>query len=329
MPKSVHKRPAAQASRVRVAWRAVRALLHIGLGVAVCALAFPLLDHRRRARIVSWWARGFLAALGLRLQVRGAWPSTPGRYLLVSNHITWLDIFVIHAVEPVRFVSKSEVRSWPLAGYLATRAGTLYVDRARKRDTIDIGVQMYDVMAGGEPVGVFPEGTTSDGSVLLPFFSPLLQPAVRCHASLVPAGVRYRRADGSINTDLAFIGDQTFLQSVQVTLRQPDTRVEVRLGAPIACAGLHRRELTQLAEDAVAGLLEVTVDHHWQASGTTGKADGTPPRHSRSRRAAEARAEADSLVGAEAADAAQAAAVDSGARAQVDARSDPAGGSTP
>ncbi|MDE3009939.1 MAG: 1-acyl-sn-glycerol-3-phosphate acyltransferase [Pseudomonadota bacterium] len=315
MPKSAHKRPATQASRARVAWRATRALVHIGLGVAVCTLAFPMLSRRRRARIVSWWARGFLAALGMRLQQHGAWPSTAGRYLLVSNHITWLDIFVIHAVEPVRFVSKSEVRSWPLAGYLATRAGTLYVDRARKRDTIDIGVQMHDVMAGGEAVGVFPEGTTSDGSVLLPFFSPLLQPAVRCQASLVPAGVRYRRTDGSTNTDLAFIGDQTFLQSVQVTLRQPDTRVEVRLGAPISCAGLHRRELTRLAEDAVAELLEVSVDHDWQASGTSGKADGTPPRHARSRRAAEARADAVAMVEAETA---------AGAATRTDPRSEPA-----
>lgn len=255
--------------RALIAWRMVRGLSHVLLGALICTLVFPWLSSRGRAPWVGWWARGFLASLGLRVRVHGSWPAQPGRYLLASNHISWLDIFVIHAVKPVRFVSKSEVRSWPLAGYLASRAGTLFVDRARKRDTVDIGEQMHEVLAGGEAIGIFPEGTTSDGTVLLPFFSPLLQPAVRCEASLVPTGLRYRRADGSTNTALAFIGEQTFLASVQVTLLQPESEVEVHFGAPIAASGRHRRELTREVEQAVAGLLDLPIDRHWRAPGSS------------------------------------------------------------
>lgn len=286
---SVDTRPAstpahARVSSVVIGWRMVRGLAQVLLGVLICVLLFPWLSQARRAPVVSWWARGFIAALGLRLRVQGRWPDAPGRYLLTSNHISWLDIFVIHAVKPVRFVSKSEVRHWPVAGFLATSAGTLYVDRNRKRDTLDIGAQMQAVMDAGEPVGIFPEGTTSDGTVLLPFFSPLLQPAVRSTATLVPTGVRYRRPDGRINTDLAFIGEQTFLESVRITLRQPATEAEVRFGALIPSDGLHRRELTARAEAAVATLLGVAVDPGWQAPGDHAEANRTP-RHARGRRA--------------------------------------------
>jgi len=224
-------------SRARIAWRVLRGATHVLLGTLICALVFPWMRTRQRAPWVRWWARGFLAALGMRVRVQGHWPAQPGLYLLASNHISWLDIFVIHAVKPVRFVSKSEVRSWPLAGYLASQAGTLFVDRSRKRDTLDIGDQMHDVLVGGDAIGIFPEGTTSDGTVVLPFFSPLLQPAVRCAASLVPTGVRYRRPDGSTNTAIAFIGEQTFMQSVGITLRQPACEVEVHFGEPVSAAG--------------------------------------------------------------------------------------------
>ena len=282
----------ATASGATIVWRAARGLAQVVLGLLITTLIFPWLSQARRAPIVSWWARGFVAALGLRVRVVGAWPSEPGRYLLASNHITWLDIFVIHAVKPVRFVSKSEVRRWPVAGFLASRAGTLFVDRARKRDTLDIGAPMLAVMQNGEAVGIFPEGTTSDGQVLLPFFSPLLQPAVRCEATLVPSGLRYFRPDGSLNTALAFIGDQTFLESVKVTLRQPRTEAEVRFGPLITSTGLHRRELTRQLETAIAKLLDLQVDRAWLAPGADAPPGGSTPVHPSSRRSAAADSEA-------------------------------------
>lgn len=240
-----------------------RGLAHVALGALLCAAVFPFLRPSRRAGVIRWWARGFVAALGIRVAVEGAWPSQPGRYLLAANHVSWLDIFVIHSVHPVRFVSKSEVRSWPVAGFLASRAGTLFLDRARKRATRDIGAQMLEALEAGEAVGIFPEGTTSDGTVLLPFFSPLLQPAVGCAAEVVPTAIRYQRGDGERNTALAFIGEQTFLESVLITARQRGLSVRVRFGVPIASQGQQRRELTRQAERAVSELLGVAVTPGW------------------------------------------------------------------
>lgn len=250
-----------------LAWRLARAFAHIGLGMLICALVFPWLRYRQRAGIIRWWARGLLGALGIRVCQSGSWPGTPGRYLLAANHISWLDIFVVHSVMPVRFVAKSEVRQWPVAGYLARSAGTLFVDRTRKRDTVNIGAQMLEVLADGDAVGIYPEGTTSDGTVVLPFFSPLLQPAVSCEADVVPTGLRYLGTDGQPNTALAYIGEQTFVQSFLLTARQAGVSAQVRFGAPLPARGQHRRELTRQVESAVAALLELQVDASWKPPG--------------------------------------------------------------
>ncbi len=251
---------APRVGRLRMSVRLLHGFGVVLLGVVLASAVFPLSSPARRRALVRWWAKRFVTALGVRVQVHGAWPAAPGRYLLASNHISWLDIFVIHSVYPVRFVSKAEVRHWPVAGFLAKQSGTLFLDRTRKRDTKDIGAEMLAVLEDGEALGIYPEGTTSDGSVLLPFFSPLLQPAVNGLASVVPTGLRYSyRHSGERNTALAFIGEQTFLDSVLITARQPGVLVEVRFGTPIPSVGQHRRELTQQVERAVAELLQVPV----------------------------------------------------------------------
>ena len=256
-----------------LAWRLAWTISHIALGTFICAAVFPWLRFNQRAGVIRWWARGLLRALGVQVRQCGRWPETPGRYLLAANHVSWLDIFVIHSVHPVRFVAKSEVRHWPVAGYLAQRAGTLFVDRERKRDTVNVTAQMQGVLADGDAIGIYPEGTTSDGSVVLPFFSPLLQPAVSCAADVVPTGLRYRCADGSLNTALAYIGDQTFVESFLVTARQADVTVEVMFGTPLSPGGQHRRELTRRVEAAVAALLGLAVDANWKPPETRAAAD--------------------------------------------------------
>ena len=250
----------AQVGTLRMAARLLHGLGVVLVGVAMASLAFPLVSAARQRGMVRWWARRFVGALGIRVRVEGSWPAAPGRYLLASNHISWLDIFVIHSVYPVRFVSKAEVRHWPVAGYLARQAGTLFIDRTRKRDTRDIGSEMHDALLDGDALGIYPEGTTSDGSVLLPFFSPLLHPAVTSAASVIPTGLTYtHHRTGQRNTALAFVGDQTFLDSVLITARQPPVLVEVRLGTPIPADGQHRRTLTRQVQDAVADLLQLPV----------------------------------------------------------------------
>jgi 1-acyl-sn-glycerol-3-phosphate acyltransferase len=251
----------------KVGLRLLFSLLCIAQGVLMCLIVFPLIGAKHRTRASSAWARWFVWCLGIKLKAQGVWPSAPGRYMLVSNHITWLDIFVILSVQPLRFVSKAEVKNWPVAGFLARRSGTLFINRSRKRDTVHIGAEMLAVMEAGEVIGIFPEGTTSDGSVLLPFFSPLLQPAVNSEALIVPVALSYGDSLGQRDRAIPFIGEQTFLDSLLISIRRHSLNVSVRFGQPIQTDQSHRREITRRAEAAVANLVGVPIDGSWRAPG--------------------------------------------------------------
>jgi len=244
--------------------RLTLSVLWIVLGLVMCFALFPLLTRPKRTKWAGWWARGFTRRLGVAVAVQGQWPTSSGRFMMVSNHITWLDIFVILGVRPVRFVSKSEVRHWPVAGYLAACAGTLFINRMRKRDTVHIGAAMLAAMEAGEVIGIFPEGTTTDGSVLRPFFSPLLQPALNGEAQIVPTALRYHDAHGARDSQVPFIGEQTFVESFLLTARRRELHVTVSFGAPIQSEQGHRRELTRQVEGAVADLLNVPIDATWR-----------------------------------------------------------------
>jgi 1-acyl-sn-glycerol-3-phosphate acyltransferase len=257
---------------IKLSFRLARCILWIAAGLGLCFLFFPLVNSSRRNQASSWWARQFVWCLGIKVEVQGTWPRTPGRYMLVSNHITWLDIFIIMSVRPIRFVSKAEVKTWPVAGFLARRAGTLFINRTRKRDTVQIGAEMLSVMESGEVIGVFPEGTTSDGSVLLPFFSPLLQPAINSEAHIVPTGLSYLNCNGQRDLAVPFIGEQTFLDSLLISIRRHSLHARVCFGSPIQADQAHRREVTRQVESAVAQLLGVKVDSTWRAPGQTSAA---------------------------------------------------------
>jgi 1-acyl-sn-glycerol-3-phosphate acyltransferase len=129
---------------------------------------FPQFSPGEREQAVQQWARHMLQILGVELHVMGAVPKG-GPLLLVSNHVSWLDILVINAVRPARFVSKADVRHWPLVGELITAAGTLYIEREKRRDAMRVVHRMADSLREGDVVAVFPEGTTGSGLDVLPF----------------------------------------------------------------------------------------------------------------------------------------------------------------
>jgi len=177
--------------------------------------------------------------------------------MLVANHVSWLDIVVIDAVLPARFVAKSEIRRWPLIGWMSARAGTLFIERARierarRRDTARIARQVSDVLLSGDVCAVFPEGTTTDGSKVLAFHSSLLQPALLADADVFPVALRFERADKSLCTEAAFDGDKTLWQTVRAVVAQPKIHAHVWFLDPIQVAGFNRRALALSARDAIA-----------------------------------------------------------------------------
>jgi len=230
-------------------------MLHLVWGVALAALAFPLLSIAYRDRVITAWARLLLRILGIRLQAAPP-PTLPNGALLVCNHVSWLDIYLIHAARRVHFVSKAEVRGWPVAGWLAHKTGTLFIERGRRADTARINTEMRALIQSGAWVAVFPEGTTSDGRGMRRFMPSLLQPAVELNCPIVPAALRYLSLDHAYSATPAYIDDISMWQSLKQIVSEPGLIAELHFGEPIVPTG-HRRELAAQAEAATARLLGV------------------------------------------------------------------------
>ncbi len=147
---------------LRGAWRGVRLLAHIAGGLWTYHLRFPRLSPAQRQAAVQAWADGMLGKVGITLERHGT-PAATGPVLLVANHISWLDIVTMHAARYCRFVSKADIRQWPLVGSMADAAGTLYIQRESRRDAMRVVHQMAESLRAGDAVAVFPEGTTGEG----------------------------------------------------------------------------------------------------------------------------------------------------------------------
>lgn len=247
------------------ACRLVRLLAHVFLGLCISALVFPWIGHARQLRIIRWWSRGMLASMHVQVRVHGRHPAARHPTLLVSNHVSWLDVWLILSVHPLRFVAKSDIAGWPLAGWLVRQAGTIFIERGRRSDTARINRYIAQVMARPETVAVFPEGATSDGSQLRPFHASLFQPALAPDARLAVAAIRYPCADGSPNVDLSYAGDRSLLDSLRLILAQPAPRAELHFLGHVDVAGKSRRELADESRALIARALAVSRTAHGTA----------------------------------------------------------------
>jgi len=249
--------------------------LHLVWGVTVAGLVFPLLKPAQHDRFIMAWAQRLLRVLGVREQTTPA-PTLPGGALLVCNHVSWLDIYLIYAAQRVHFVSKAEVRTWPVAGWLARKTGTLFIERGRRADTARINTEMRDLMQGGAWVAVFPEGTTSDGRGLRRFMPSLLQPAVHLNCPIVPAALHYRTLAGEYSAAPAYIDQINMWQSLKHIVSEPGLIAELHFGEPILPNG-HRRDLAVLAEAATARLLGLTGISGAMPADTSPQTPADPP----------------------------------------------------
>jgi len=238
--------------------RLLRLGLHLLQGLAMAALVFPFVSSARRDGIVRGWSRKVLAILGVRLRVHGAAPApdAPG-VVFVSNHISWLDVWLIDSQRACRFVAKSEVRNWPVIGWLAARTGTLFIQRARRHHTAALNRQIDRALREGACVAMFPEGTTTDGRQLKRFFTSLLQPAADAGAPLVPVAIRYLREDGEIDLTPAYIDRMSLAESLRRVLAAREILVELSFLPPIDTRGKSRRDIAHAAEAAIAAALRL------------------------------------------------------------------------
>jgi 1-acyl-sn-glycerol-3-phosphate acyltransferase len=225
----------------RLGYRLSRAFLHTLLGFWQIRSRFHRLSPQEQGQHVNLWARQMLAISGIELVLKGE-PLATGPVLLVSNHISWLDILVMHSAGYCRFISKSEVKRWPLVGTLATGAGTLFIERESPRDAHRVLHHMVTHLQAGQVLAVFPEGTTGDGLSLLPFHANLLQAAITANVPVQPLALRFLdRRTGEVSQAPRFVGDDTLLASMWRTLTARDLMAEVTVGVPEWACGRHRR----------------------------------------------------------------------------------------
>ena len=245
---------------------------HAALAALILAAIFPLAGSDRRRALIRWWSGKLLRILNVTRRIDGELPHAAG--IVAPNHIAWLDIFVVLSVVPARFIAKSEIRAWPVAGWIAARAGTIFIRRDRRRDTARINALVHDALAEGEFIGLFPEGTTGDGGELLRFHSSLFEPAVANGALVYPAAIRYIADDGTPCAAAAY-GARTFMQSLALIIRESAFTATLRFGAPLATRGASRRDIALRARTSVATLLAAPERH------TRPETRADPPRAAR------------------------------------------------
>lgn len=238
--------------------RVLRLLLHLARGVLTTALILPHLSEAQRKQRIQRWSAKSLSILNVRVVTHGQVPdASTAKTLFIANHISWIDIWAIQQVHSVNFVAKSEVRDWPVIGWLAEKTGTLFIERARRHDTGRTSNSMDQGLREGKCLCLFPEGTTTDGTELKPFKTGLLQAVINAEATLQPVAIRYPNPDGTPNTAIAYDGDITMLQSMRSVLRQQEIVVELHFAAPIAARDQERRHLSHQARHAISSLLHL------------------------------------------------------------------------
>ena len=206
------------------------------------------------------WARRLLDALDVQVRLRGHVPAPNAPLLVVANHISWLDSYALNTAMQARFVAKSEVGTWLVIGPIARAFDTFFLRRGSCRAAARMAAALATALERGTPVGVFPEGTTSWGHGLLPFYTAMFQAAVWSGARIQPVALRYCDATGQHTDAPAYVDDVSVLDSVRRIVGEPRLIAELVFCAPIDPAGHTRRELAALARKAIATALAFDDD---------------------------------------------------------------------
>jgi 1-acyl-sn-glycerol-3-phosphate acyltransferase len=237
----------------RAGWRLGRVILEGWLGLLTCVFVFPWLAPPQRMRRVGRWSARTLDALGITLEAHGGARAAP--VLLAANHVSWLDILVINAIVPARFVSKADVRHWPVLGWMVACGGTLFIERERKRDALRVVHQLAAALRAGDTVAVFPEGTTSEGDRVLPFHANLLQAPIATQTPVQPIALRYSDASAAISRAAPYAGDTTLAQTLWRIALAERLHARVLILPPQATRHLDRRALAERLQNEIVAAL--------------------------------------------------------------------------
>jgi 1-acyl-sn-glycerol-3-phosphate acyltransferase len=229
-------------------YRITRIVIHTLIGISIASTVFSWCSASNKQKLIKWWCKRLLKHFNLTVIARGNLPSsqTSGN-MFVANHISWADIHAINSVIPVRFVAKMEIKNWPVFGYLVKKSGTLFINRANRKDAARIVKEAAISLQQGDNLCFFPEGTTTEGDEILPFKSSIIQAAMNANTQLRPIAIRYVNQDGSINKSASYAGETTLFESMANLLNHPSPVVELYFFEPIQPLSQSRQSIANQA----------------------------------------------------------------------------------
>ena len=242
------------AATLLAAWRAFAVVFFSACALAeIMAVILFVGRERRLAARTEWlhrWCRFACRVLGIRVTTHGAMPRSG---LLVCNHLSYLDIIVLSSIRPCIFVAKRDVAGWPLFGWLAHAAGTIFVDRQRPLATAFAVNRIHAAIATGLPVVLFPEGTSSDGSTVLPFKSSLLESAVQLRCPVAAGTVAYALDHGSVADEVCYWRDMTLVPHLLNLFFKREICSKCSFSYPKIRVG-NRKEIARALRDEVVSM---------------------------------------------------------------------------
>jgi 1-acyl-sn-glycerol-3-phosphate acyltransferase len=235
-------------------WRAFAVVFFSLCALVENVITIPFFSSARRLHARAlWlhrWSRFACRVLGIDATIHGSMPSSG---LLVCNHLSYLDVIVLSSIRPCVFVAKRDVAAWPLFGWLARAAGTIFVDRERRLSSPAIVDLIHRAIAGGSVVILFPEGTSSDGSTVLPFKSALLQSAVQIRCAVAAAAIEYALSDGSVADEVCYWRDMTLVPHLFNLFFKREIRSSCSFSPPKIRTG-DRKQIARELRDEVASM---------------------------------------------------------------------------
>ena len=244
---------------MKIEWmlKVLQVAMLIAEAAFMAVLVFPWLGQRLQKNYIGFWSRRVLRVFGLTVVLKN--PNNhpaQGGYCLVANHVSWIDIQVIHSVVPCRFVTTTEIQGWPIIGRMVRASGALFIDLARIRSsTQQITRDMASLLRKNEVIGFFPEATSTDGVSMLPFKANLFQAAVDTQTSVYPMTLVYKDLQGQRSVAPGFHGEMTLFECMANILRAAPLTVEVGF-LPAVMPQAHRRGMSQACESAIRPIVE-------------------------------------------------------------------------
>lgn len=243
--------------QIRRIFRLFRLALHVLNGMFLTVLFAGVFrmpfDHPTYQRLVAWWLRKVAEISGVRIRVYGE-PAGQG-VMLVSNHISWLDIAVLGGTAKPRFLSKQEVRHWPVIGWLAAKSGTLFITRGKAGAAAQAAAIITQAMQSGRSVLLFPEGTTTTGNDVRTFHARLFAPALDMQAWVQPVALRYPGKDGLTHPQVPYVDQQSLWDNLRGLLEEKYVTAEVHFLTPFQAKDMDRKTLASVCEQRVRGVV--------------------------------------------------------------------------